>query len=90
MVSFSLKKYFSVKDEKVWSDEYEGQLFFSNGKTNSCGVAIAFVATKALNILNITRDNLGCILAIEVKIDDSVFVLFKIYNANTEPEQLLP
>ena len=78
----------SVKDEKLWNDEFEGQLFFSHGKTNSCGVAIGFVGTKALNILNIKRDNLGRILVIEVKIDDSVFVLINIYNANTESEQL--
>ena len=32
----------SVKDEKIWNDEFGGQLFFSHGKTNSCGVAIAF------------------------------------------------
>ena len=73
----------SVKDEKLWIDEFEGQLFFSHGKTNSCGVAIGFVGKKALNILNIKRDNLGRILVIEVKIDDSVFVLINIYNANT-------
>ena len=46
------------------------------------------MGTKALNILNIKRDNLGRILVTEVKIDDSVFVLFNIQNANTEPEQL--
>ena len=74
----------SVKDEKIWNDEFGGQLFFSHGKTNSCGVAIGFVGTKH----NIRRDNLGRILVIEVKIDDSVFVLINIYNANTESEQL--
>ena len=78
----------SIKDEKIWNDEFKGQLFFSHGKTNSCGVAIGFVGTKALNILNIRRDNLRRILVIEVKIDDSVFVLINIYNANTESEQL--
>ena len=46
------------------------------------------MGTKALNILNKTRDNLGRILVIEVKFDDSVFVLINIYNANTESEQL--
>ena len=40
------------------------------------------------NAFNIKRDNLGRILEIEVKIDDSVFVLINIYNANTESEQL--
>ena len=71
----------SIKDEKLWIDEFEGQLFFSHGKTNSCGVAIGFVGKKVLNILNIKRDNLGCILVIEVKLDDSYFVLINMYNA---------
>ena len=43
---------------------------------------------KASNILNIKHDNLGRILVTEVKIDDSVFLLIKMYNANTESEQL--
>ena len=64
-------------------------VIFSHGKTNSCGVAIGFVGTKALNILNIKRDNLGRILVVEVKIDDSASVFINIYNANTESEQLL-
>ena len=78
----------SVKDEKIWNDEFEGQLFLSHGKINSCAVAIGFVGTKALKILNIKRDNLGLILVIKVKIDDSVFVLINIYNAKNESEQL--
>ena len=87
-VIFLQETHSSVKDEKLWNDEFERQLFFSHCKTNSCGVAIGFVGAKALNILNITRDNLGSILVIEVKIDDSVFVHINIYNANTESEQL--
>ena len=75
----------SVEDERAWSDEFEGKLFFSHGKINSCGVTIGFVGT---NILNVKRDNLGRILVIEVKIDDSVFVYINVYNANIEPEQM--
>ena len=89
MVSFFFKKHtLPLKDEKIWNDEFEGQLFFSHGKTNSCGVAIDFVGTKALNILNIRRDNLGPILVIEVKTDDSVNIRINIYNANTDSEKL--
>ena len=73
----------SLKDERLWIDEFKGQLFFSHGKTNSCSVAVGFVGKRALNILNIKRDNLGRILVIKVKIDDSVFKLINIYNANT-------
>ena len=80
---FLQEAHFSVKNEKVWSDEFEGQLFFPHGKTNSCGVTIGFVGTKALNILNIKHDNLGRILVIEEKIDNSVFVFINIYNTNT-------
>ena len=64
------------------------EFFFSHDKTNSCDVATGFVGTKALNILNKKHDNLGRIMVIEGKIDDSVFVLMNIYNDYTEPEQL--
>ena len=57
MVSVFFKKHFSVKYEKVGSDKFEGQLFFSHDKTNSCGVAIGFVGIEALNILNMKCDN---------------------------------
>ena len=73
---------------KVWSDELKGQLLFSHAKTNFCGVPTGFVGTKALNTLNINHGNLGHIFVIKVKIDDSIFVLINIYNANTKPEQL--
>ena len=58
-------------------------VIFPSRKTNSCGVTIGFVGTKALNILNIKHDNLGRILVIEEKIDNSVYVFINIYNANT-------
>ena len=32
----------SLNDEKQWKDEFNGPLFFSHGKTNSCGVATGF------------------------------------------------
>ena len=28
----------SIRDEKKWEDEFNSKLFFSHGKTNSCGV----------------------------------------------------
>ena len=71
-------------DEKQWEDEFKGQLFFSHGKSNSCGVAIGFYGAKKLELLNKCSDNAGRILLLDVKIDDTVFVLVNIYNANTE------
>ena len=46
------------------------------------------VLLNAANILNRKHDNFEPLLVIEVKINDSVFVLINIYNANTKPEQL--
>ena len=33
----------SLADEKKWADELKGPIFFSHGKTNSCGVASGYI-----------------------------------------------
>ena len=33
----------SLADEKKWTDELKGPIFFSHGKMNSCGVAIGYI-----------------------------------------------
>ena len=77
----------SINDEKKWQEEFEGKLFFSHGKTNSCGVAIGFYGNKKLEIVSQKQDHLGRILLLEVKIEETQFVLINIYNPNTETEQ---
>ena len=42
----------SVDDEKRWCDELNGNLYFSYGKTNSCGVAIGHVGSKSFVLTN--------------------------------------
>ena len=60
-------------DEKQWSDEFKGHLYFSHGKTNSCGVAISYYGSKSFNLLNHFTDKSGCIIIIEASIDDFIF-----------------
>ena len=48
----------SLADEKKWEDEY----FFSNGETNSCGVAIGYIGNNKVNILDKKTDKNGRIL----------------------------
>ena len=79
----------SITNEKKWNDEFHGQLFFSHGKTNSCGVAIGYLGSKPFNMLNQINDVNGRILILDVKVVDEIFVLANIYNANNEAEQLL-
>ena len=65
-----------------------GHIFFSNGKSNSCGVFIAFFGSKSVTITKEISDNNGSILVLQVKIDDEIYLLVNLYNSNTEPEQL--
>ena len=74
--------------EKKWADEFKGQLFFSHGKINSCGVAIGYVGNKTCSLISQIKDNHRRLLVLEVKIDSEILILISIYNANTETEQL--
>ena len=73
---------------KKWEDQFQGQLFFSHGKTNSCGVAIGYYGKKKLSLLNELKDINGRILILEVNIDGEVYVLANYYNNNIESDQM--
>ena len=79
----------SVDDEERWCDELNGNLYFTHGKINSCGVAIGYVGSKSFVLANQTADKNGRLLLIEAIVDDVKFVLINIYNCNTESQQLL-
>ena len=73
-----------INDEIKWRDEINGELFFSHRKINSCVVAIGFYGSKTIEQINKISDKSGRIILAEATIDDTVFVLINIYNANTE------
>ena len=84
-----LQETHSSKETKVkWSDEFQGQMFFSHGKTNSCGVLTAFYGLQNLSVNKTVSDNSGRILILDTKIDDYMFLFINFYNANTEKEQI--
>ena len=62
--------------------------FFSQGKTDSYGILIGYYGTKKLEIINNKYDNSERILLVEINIDNNLFVLINIYNANNKPDQL--
>ena len=67
---------------------FNGDLYFSHGKSNSCGVIISFSGNKALTVKKRLCDENGRILILETLIDDSEFILINLYNSNTESEQI--
>ena len=40
------------KVEQKWKEDFHGKVFFSHGKTNSCGVLIAYCGLKKLPLRN--------------------------------------
>ena len=78
----------TVNDEIKWEGDFTGEVFYSHGKSNSCGVLICFIGSKRLFIRNKLSDNNGRILILDVDIDDENFILINLYNPNTEAEQL--
>ena len=63
-------------------------IFFSHGWTNSCDVLVNFYGNINYSVKNKFRDNKGRVLVLDVVIDGTDYLLIKLYNGNTEPEQL--
>ena len=78
----------SISDEKKWADKLKGPLFFSHGKTNSCGVANGHIGNDKINISNKKNDKIGIILILDVKIEETNSVIVNIHNLNIEAGQV--
>ena len=87
-ILFLQETHSSKETEVKWSDEFQGQMFFSYGKTNSCGVLTAFYGLQNLSVNKTVSDNSSRILILDTKIDDYMFLFINFYNANTEKEQI--
>ena len=61
-------------------------LFFSHGRSNSCGVAIGSI--EDLKVVNTARDKNGRMLILVAELNGTNFLLIIFYNSNTESEQL--
>ena len=80
----------SSKEEKKWENDFKGQLFLSQGKTNYYGVALGYYGTKKFSVLNISNNVNGRILLLEFDVDGDIYVLVNFYNSNIESDQLHP
>ena len=83
-----LETHSSLADEKKWADELKGPIFFSHGKTNSCGVAFGYIGCNKVDILDKKVDKNGRIFILDVRVNETNFVLVNIYNPTTEKEQV--
>ena len=69
-----LQETHSSKDalNKQWND-FQGQIFFSHGTANSCGIVIGFFGNRKVKCNKIGTDNNGRIIVLEAEIDDEIF-----------------
>ena len=80
-----LQTHSSVETENKWIDNFKDKIYYSHGKTNSCGLLIAFYGNLNVCVKNKVNDNDDRVLILEATID---YLLINLYNANTEKEQL--
>ena len=78
----------SKVDELQWKKEFQGDVYFSHGKTNACGVLIAIHGIKQFNCRAVLSDDFGRILIVDALIDDEEYIFVNLYNANLESEQI--
>ena len=64
------------------------KIYYSHGKTNSCGVLIAIDGNLNICVKDKVHDNDGRILILDATINGFDYLIINFYNANTEREQL--
>ena len=85
-ILFLPKTHFSHDSVINWRDGFKGKLFFSHGATSSCYVIIGYLGSNKIKVNRIKNDKQSRILIVDADIDDEIFLLINLYNANTETE----
>lgn len=81
-IFFIQETFCTSQKEKIWRNEWGGKAFFSNGESNSRGVAILYNRNSDIEIKATIRDLEGrCIINV-VKIADKELALCNIYAPN--------
>ena len=86
-ILFLQKTNSSVETEKKWIDDFKDKIYYSHGKTNSCGVLIASDGNLNICVKDKVHGNDGKVLILDATINGSDYLLINFYNANTEREQ---
>ena len=88
-IVFMQETHSSPEVEDSWKKEWDGDLIFSHGSSNSTGVIIGLTKNLGFSIDKITRDTHGRVVIINITADSQDYVLINFYNSNSEREQLI-
>ena len=76
--------------EKLWKDEWGGNIEFNHFTSNSSGVAILFPPDMNYSTSYIDKDEAGRLLILKISIDDKEYVLANIYApVRSQPKEQL-
>ena len=81
----------TTNDEQIWKRDWEGDILYSHGLTNSRGVAILLPKDIDVKINSIQKDSHGRIILIECNVQSNSFVIANVYAPTKDKprEQLL-
>jgi exodeoxyribonuclease III len=77
----------SDEDIESWTKDWEGEAFWSNHTSMSCGVAILIRPKLKLNLGNHDKDREGRYISIEAEFDDKTYKIVNIYAPNNGQER---
>ena len=87
-ILFLQEPHSTFNDENISKNDFNGPVFYSHGTSQSCGFRIAYFGNLNFLVNKQVGDENGCILILDVNIEEIRYVLVNIYNANTEVEQV--
>ena len=79
----------TTHDEKNWSKQWRGKLFFSHGTSNSMGVLVGFRKGLDYSVNKEAKDNNGRILILDVEIQGKPYLIINLYADNDQAGQLV-
>ena len=81
----------SKEFEDKWRSDFgrENELYFSNGTSNSRGVAIGIVGDLNYSIKKVFSDNSGRLLILSFSLNNQEYLLINLYNENIEKDQVI-
>ena len=78
------KRHTQGKNQKKWMNEWGGNLYYSHGSPNSCGVMVLIRNRYNCTIHKTIADPLWHFIVLKVEIDNKVYILLNIYAPNKD------
>jgi exonuclease III len=78
-ISLLQETHSTIKTEKIWKDDWKGNIYFSHGSSNSKGVAILIPHNIQYDIEDKITDEDGRILILKIKLNNTAYIICNIY-----------